>query len=112
MHFATNYLGHFLLFLLLKPALLASSTPAFHSRVVNVSSSSHRAYAINESDNYDFQKGEYNNMVAYSQSKTASPYMTNEIDRRYGEKGLHATSVHPGGIGTKISRHLGEAFVA
>ena len=111
MHFATNYLGHFLLFQLLKPALLASSTPDFHSRVVYVASSSHRAYSINGSDNFNFQNGGYNHMLAYSQSKTANIYMTNELDRRYGHKGLHATSVHPGMIATRLSRHLGSAFV-
>lgn len=36
--FGTNHLGHFLLFQLLKPALLAASTPAFNSRVVSLSS--------------------------------------------------------------------------
>ncbi len=36
-------LPHFLLFQLLKDALLASSTPAFHSKVVNVASSAHRS---------------------------------------------------------------------
>ena len=110
-HFATNYLGHFLLFQLLKPALLASSTPNFHSRLVNVASSAHRAYGINESDNFNFLNGGYNHMLAYSQSKTANIYMANELDRRYGHKGLHATSVHPGGIATRLSRHLGSAFV-
>ena len=50
-------------------------------------------------------------MLAYSQSKTANIYMANELDRRYGHKGLHATSVHPGGIATRLSRHLGSAFV-
>ena len=40
-HFATNYLSRFLFFQLLKPALLGSSTPDFHSRVVNVASYAH-----------------------------------------------------------------------
>ena len=111
MHFATNHLGHFLLFQLLKPALLASSTPTFHSRVVNVASSAHRAYGIRESDDYDFQSGGYNFMLAYSQSKMANIYMANELDRRYGPKGLHATSLHPGGVDTRVSRHLGRDFV-
>ena len=110
-HFATNHLGHFLLFQLLKPALLASSTPNFHSRVVNVASSAHRAYGINESGDYNFQNGGYDCMLAYSQSKTANVYMANELDRRYSHKGLHATSVHPGAIATRLSRHLGSAFV-
>ena len=110
-HFATNYLSEFLLFQLLKPALLASATRDFHSRVVNVSSSAHRAGNLPDSDNYNFEKGGYSHEVAYANSKVACTYLANEIDRRYGSEGLHATSVHPGGIGTNISRHLGPEFV-
>ncbi|KFZ03218.1 hypothetical protein V502_11139 [Pseudogymnoascus sp. VKM F-4520 (FW-2644)] len=108
--FATNHLSHFLLFQLLKPALIASSTPDLHSRVVNVASSSHRACVLPESNNYNFQKVEYNFGLAYSTSKLASVYMANELDRRYGHKGLHATSIHPGGIETRISRHVDPEF--
>ena len=110
-HFATNYLSEFLLFQLLKPALLASATPAFHSRVVNVSSSANRAGSLPESDDYNFEKQEYSHEVAYANSKLASTYLANEIDRRYGSKGLRATSIHPGGIATNISRHVGPGFV-
>ncbi len=110
-HFATNYLSEFLLFQLLKPALLASATPEFHSRVVNVSSSAHRAGSLPESDNYNFEKGGYSYELAYANSKVASIYLANEIDRRYGSTGLHATSLHPGGINTNMSRHLGPEFV-
>jgi NAD(P)-dependent dehydrogenase (short-subunit alcohol dehydrogenase family) len=109
--FATNHLSHFLLFQLLKPALLASSTPEFHSRVVIVASSAHRAQRLNESDNYDFQKSEYDPQAAYANSKLANVYMANELDRRYGRQGLHATSLHPGGINTNVSRHVGREFV-
>jgi NAD(P)-dependent dehydrogenase (short-subunit alcohol dehydrogenase family) len=42
LQFETNHLAHFLLFYLLKDLLLAGSTPEFHSRVVNVSSTGHR----------------------------------------------------------------------
>ncbi len=110
-HFATNYLSEFLLFQLLKPALLASATPDSHSRVVNVSSSAHRAGSLPKSDNYNFEKGRYNSGLAYANSKLASNYLANEIDRRYGSAGLHATSLHPGGINTSISRHVGPEFV-
>ena len=110
-HFATNYLGHFLLFQLLKDALITSSTPGFCSRVVAVSSSAHRSLILNPSDNYDFQKGGYNHDVAYANSKLAITYMVNQIDRLYGKQGLHATSLHPGGVNTSLSRHLGQEFV-
>ncbi|KIW11716.1 hypothetical protein PV08_11018 [Exophiala spinifera] len=111
MHFATNHLGHFLLFQLLKPALLASSTPTFHSRVVVVASSAHRAAGdLHGSDNYSFQKGGYNHGLAYAQSKLANIYMANELDRRYNGQGLRATSLHPGAIDTNLSRHIGREF--
>ncbi|GFG20153.1 dehydrogenase/reductase SDR family member on chromosome X [Aspergillus udagawae] len=93
-------------------ALLAASTPGSPSRVVNVSSAAHRRNGINASDNYNFEKGGYDPWVAYAQSKTANIYMANEIERRYGSLGLHATSVHPGGILTGLSKHIPEAEVA
>ncbi|PYH94907.1 putative short-chain dehydrogenase/reductase [Aspergillus ellipticus CBS 707.79] len=106
LQFATNHLSHFLFFNLLKPALLAASTPEFQSRVVVVSSSAHRARGINDSDNYQFQKGGYDARTAYMQSKAANVYMANEIERRYGSRGLHATSLHPGVIATGLGRYL------
>ncbi|KAJ4246006.1 hypothetical protein NW762_013750 [Fusarium torreyae] len=109
MHFGTNHLSHFLFFQLLRPALLASATPQFHSRVVVVASSAHLRNGINESDNYNYQKGDYEPLSAYAQSKTANIYMANEIERRYGDQGLHATSLHPGGILTPLARHLSAA---
>jgi NAD(P)-dependent dehydrogenase (short-subunit alcohol dehydrogenase family) len=110
--FATNYLGHFLLFELLKPALIASATPEFSSRVVNVSSSASRSVDLTTSDNYNFEKGNYDPGVAYAQSKLAVVWMANEIERRYGHKGLHATSLHPGGVATNISRNVSPEVVA
>ncbi|KAF7951644.1 hypothetical protein EAE96_006945 [Botrytis aclada] len=110
--FATNHLSHFLLFQLLKPALLLSSSPDFHSRVVNVSSASHRMCDLPDSDNYDFQKGGYNYGAAYTNSKLANIYMANEIDRRYGQRGLHALSLHPEPIQTNMTRHVGSEWVA
>ena len=110
-HFATNYLSQFLLLQLLKPALFSSSSPVFQSRVINVASSAHRTCLLNESGNYNFEKGGYNFMAAYSNSKLATIYMANELERRYGSKGLHALSVHPGGVFTDLARHIGPEFV-
>ncbi|CAN9321889.1 unnamed protein product [Alternaria alternata] len=111
MQFGVNHLAHFLLFELLKPALLASATPELSSRVVNLSSSAHHVASINESGNYNFEKTEYNDWVAYGQAKTANIYMTNEIERRYGSKGLHATSVHPGMIATGLMQYMDPKIV-
>ncbi|OTA08290.1 short chain dehydrogenase/reductase [Trichoderma parareesei] len=94
---AVNHLGPFLLFALLKDALLASASPSNPSRVINVSSVGHR-YGTIRWDDPNFEKGEYIPPVAYGQAKTASIYAASEIDRRYGAQNLHAWSVHPGAI--------------
>lgn len=94
--FAINYLSQFLLFGLLKDALLASATPEFPSRVVNLTSVGHRFSGI-RFDNLTHD-GDYAGPVAYGQAKTAAIYMASEIERRYGDRGVHAWSVHPGGI--------------
>jgi NAD(P)-dependent dehydrogenase (short-subunit alcohol dehydrogenase family) len=102
--FGVNHLAHFLLFQLLKPLLLASSTPKLQSRVVSLSSSGHRLSDVHF-DNYSLT-GEYDPWKAYGQSKTANILFANELDRRYGSQGLHGLSVHPGVImNTELSRH-------
>lgn len=111
-HFAVNHLSHFLLFQLLKGGLLAGSTPEFNSRVVLVSSSAHRSSRLLPSDNYSFERGGYRPEIAYANSKLANIYTASYIERRYGARGLHATSVHPGGIMTKIARYTDPKWVA
>jgi len=100
----TNHLAHFLLLNLLKPALLSAATPSFSSRAVFLSSVGHRIAEVNF-ENLNLE-GAYNEWVAYGQSKTAVVWTVNEIDRRYGSKGLRAFSVNPGGIMTDLQRHL------
>jgi len=103
--FATNHLAHFLFFCLVKDTMIASSTPQFHSRVVNVSSSGHMAGEV-QFDNYAFESGNYTPWAGYGQSKTANIYMANEIETRYGSKGLHGLSLHPGGIWTGLQKFV------
>ncbi|CAL8469736.1 g9278 [Coccomyxa elongata] len=105
LQFGTNHLGHFLLFQLLKPTLLASSNPSFHSRVVCLSSSAHKRSSV-LLDDLDFSKSGYDPWKSYGQSKTSNIWMATEIERRYGSKGLHANAVHPGGIRTNLQRHM------
>ncbi|KAK5674206.1 hypothetical protein LTS10_013043 [Elasticomyces elasticus] len=104
--FGTNHVAHFYLFQLLKDALLNSSTPSFPSRVVSVASIGHRSGEV-RFDDYNFgQPGSYNPWLAYGQAKTANIYFANELERQYGSQGLHATSLHPGGIFTALQQHL------
>jgi len=83
--FGTNHLGHFLLFQLLKPALLAATVPYFESRVISVASSAHRLGQV-RLHGLNFGQEPYNTWAAYGQSKTANIYFANEIERRYGSK--------------------------
>jgi len=104
--FGTNHLAHFLLIQLLLPTLLQSSSPEFGSRVVILSSVGHRQGGINFS-NLSLE-GQYHPWAAYGQSKTANIYTANELERRYGQRGLHAWAVHPGMIHTGLMQFLDE----
>ncbi|KAK3077247.1 hypothetical protein LTS18_010829 [Coniosporium uncinatum] len=108
--FGTNHLGHFLLFELVKDALLAGSTPDFNSRVVCVSSSGHRGAPVQFGD-YNWEKAEYSPWGGYGQAKTSNIYMANEIERRYGSKGIHGFSLMPGGIMTGLQIHVPESML-
>jgi hypothetical protein len=99
--FLICHLAHFYLFQLLKPMLLKSSTSSFNSRVVVLSSLAH-TLAPMQMDDYNFEKRGYDPIVAYAQAKTANIWFANELERRYGDKGLHAISLHPGGIRTGL----------
>ncbi|TLS27947.1 hypothetical protein PpBr36_02002, partial [Pyricularia pennisetigena] len=82
--FATNHLGHFLHFQLLKPVLLASTVHL---------------------DDVNFEKGEYKPWDAYGRSKTSNVLFANQVERRYGAEGLHGLSVNPGLILTNLLQH-------
>lgn len=103
--FGVNHLGHFYLFQLLKSLLIRSSTPSLNSRVVNVASNAH-AFTRPFLGDYNFEhvEGGYTPKAGYGQAKTCNIWMANELERRYGSRGLHALSLHPGGIRTGLSR--------
>jgi NAD(P)-dependent dehydrogenase (short-subunit alcohol dehydrogenase family) len=101
LQFGTNHLGHFLWTALLLPLLAASGS----SRVVNVSSHGHRSSDI-VWDDPNYLERPYDKWQAYGQSKTANILHAVELDARYGASGIHAFSVHPGLVATKLGRHL------
>ncbi|KAI1325885.1 short chain dehydrogenase [Xylariaceae sp. FL0255] len=110
MQLSVNYLGHFLLFWLLKDTLIKSSTPQFQSRLVNVSSSGHHASEIIWGD-FNSER-DYNPLKAYAQSKLAQVYQASYIERHYGSNGLHALSLMPGSIAsTNLARHISPEVV-
>ena len=105
LHFGVNHLAHFILTHKLLPLLLRSSTRRFHSRVINITSVGHRSAFIDLDGSTKSGTG-YDPFLAYGWSKTANIWVANELERRYGNQGLHGLSVHPGGIATSLQRHL------
>lgn len=108
--FGTNHLAHFYLFQNLKDLLIAGSkaSPGFASRVVNVSSSSHRNSTVILDDINLAKPGNYEPWKAYGNSKTANIWMANHIERLYSSQGIHAYSLMPGGIWTPLQKHVQE----
>lgn len=107
-HIGTNHFGHFLLFQLLKQALLDGSSPTFQSRVIVVSSSGHRASPL-KFDDLHFDYRPYDKWLAYGQSKTANVHFASSIEHHFGSRGVHAWALHPGVIfDTEALRYASE----
>lgn len=97
---ATNYLGQFQLVARLWPAL----KDANGSRVINVSSLGHHIAPFDFNDP-NFEHREYQTLLGYGQSKTASNLFTIELDNRAKSHQVRAYSLHPGSIaGTELAR--------
>ena len=90
------HIGHFLLTALLMPKLLAAHSP----RVIMLSSESHRYPAKLDFETLGKAQEPYKTMRAYGQAKLCNVLMADELQRRYGARGLTACSVHPGALVT------------
>jgi len=101
-HFATNYLGHYLLVNRMAGLLHQES------RVVMVSSAGHRGADVDLEDP-NFERKHYDPLVAYRQSKTATILFAVEFDRRYKDRGIRAAAVHPGAVLTETTQKLIDA---
>jgi len=99
-HWRTNYLGAAQLTRLLLPVLLATAEEYGDARVVNVVSKLH---ARGRNDGLDGHLTPYDSWSAYGTSKLALVHEAHEIERRYGDRGLHGYSVHPGSVATNIA---------
>lgn len=97
---ATNYLAQFQLTTRLWPALMKANG----ARVVNVSSYGHQMAPFNF-DDPNFDDREYETLLGYGQSKTATNLFAVELDRRAKRYNVRAYSLHPGSInGTELGR--------
>lgn len=97
---ATNYLAQFQLTARLWIAL----KKADGARVINVSSHGHQFAPFNF-DDPNFLQREYETLLGYGQSKTASNLFALELDNRGKVFNVRAYSLHPGSInGTELGR--------
>jgi len=106
--FASNYIGHFLLTILLLD-LLKKSAP---SRIINLTSFAHfwakplDFLEIVENKNYELRE-------AYARSKLANILFTYELSKRLkaaGIKNVYVNAIHPGVVKTGIADHLDTPF--
>ncbi|MEF2071763.1 SDR family NAD(P)-dependent oxidoreductase [Consotaella aegiceratis] len=99
--FGTNHLGHFVLInriaSLIRPG----------GRLVNLSSAGHR-YSDVDLEDPNFDHTPYDPSIAYGRSKTANVLFVVEFDRRYRDKDIRATAVHPGAVNTELGRYRDE----
>jgi NAD(P)-dependent dehydrogenase (short-subunit alcohol dehydrogenase family) len=105
MAFGVNHLGHFLLTLLLKPAL----ERALPVRIVNVSSGSHF-----QAKGIDFAavrapKKSVTGLPEYEVSKLANVLFTRELGPRWGNA-FHTYSLHPGVVASDLWRRVPPPF--
>jgi NAD(P)-dependent dehydrogenase (short-subunit alcohol dehydrogenase family) len=99
--FGTNHLGHFVLVNRIAGLLNGGG------RLINLSSAGHRFSDVDLTDP-NFEHTPYEEFIAYGRSKTANALFAVEFDRRWRDKGIRATAVHPGGIQTELGRHMGD----
>ncbi|KAL6060917.1 Dehydrogenase reductase SDR member 13, variant 2 [Balamuthia mandrillaris] len=99
--FGVNYLGHFLLTLLLMPSLKRAAP----SRVVVVSSCTHLLCWSFGLDDLNLEK-HYSNDKAYKHSKFALILFCYEFNRRFAHLGITANALCPGIVPTDIVRDI------
>ncbi|KAJ7154763.1 NAD(P)-binding protein [Mycena filopes] len=100
--FGVNVIGHYYLTRLLIPQLMAAGS----SRIVNLSSHGNLLVnGINWETLKDSPARQKTPLLdLYNQSKFANVVVTCELARRYGDKGIVSTSLHPGLIVTNLGR--------
>ncbi|MCJ1263931.1 hypothetical protein MMC22_003802 [Lobaria immixta] len=109
MQFGSMHIGHFLFTNLIMGKILAAGDGA---RVVSVSSDGYRLGPVRFND-WSFEHGQtYNKWRAYGQAKTANMLFAVSLAEKLGNKGLIASSLHPGVIATNLSRHTSDSGFA
>lgn len=108
MQVGTNHFGHYLLAVLLAPALEAGARQLGKpSRVVSLSSIGHRRSPVNFDDPH-FRNRPYDKWESYGQAKSANSLFAVGFDERFKDRGIRAFAVMPGGIMTPLQRHMSQ----
>jgi NAD(P)-dependent dehydrogenase (short-subunit alcohol dehydrogenase family) len=106
MQVGTNHFGHFLLGVLLAPALeRGAQARGAPSRLVSLSSIGHRRSDI-VWDDIHYRTRPYEKWGSYGQAKTANSLFAVGFNRRFAGRGINANAVMPGGIMTPLQRHM------
>lgn len=95
-----NYLGHFLLTVLLMDKMKKSAP----SRILNICSYAFRDGVMNWTDLNSAKT--YDNKVAFCQSHLAKVLFTVELEKQLKGTGVTANAVYPGLVRTNITSHL------
>ena len=104
LQFGTNHLGHFALTGLLLDLILKTE----NSRIITVSSGSHRAGKL-DFDDLNWEKRKYKKFKTYGDSKIANLYFTYVLQEKLerARSKTIAVASHPGWTGTDLQRHVG-----
>jgi retinol dehydrogenase-12 len=100
--FGTNHLGHFLLTMLLFPALRRAEG----ARIVNVSSQAHYDVSGIDFDAVRRRTKSITGVHEYGVSKLANVLFTKELARRLGPAGAHSYALHPGVVASDAWRRV------
>lgn len=103
MTFATNHLSGFLLTNLLLSALKKADS----SRIISVSSATHKQAHLDEDDWQNAKK--YSGMEAYHRSKLANLLFTYELNRRLAGTNVTVNAVKPGFTKSSLGRNNGSS---
>ncbi|KAJ7151201.1 NAD-P-binding protein [Mycena filopes] len=122
--FGVHVLGHFFLTQLLLPVLLRTAKGEVSGspcpvRIISVSSDAHQETAPKQGIVWEsLQKGDaarparkkLTGTRLYGQSKLGMLLISSELARRYGDQGVVAISLHPGGVESDLLRNLHPAI--
>lgn len=100
LQFATNVLGYFWMIKAFTRQLIQSAP----SRIVNVASYWAGGLKI---EDLEFKKRNYNNDVAYRQSKQANRMLSMSFAERLARHKVAVVSCHPGDVNSRLSNDLG-----